>query len=117
MTRSLSLVLLTGWFVLQPQFLPAQRQMEHLDRGLVAVPKDDGSVFLSWRLLGTDPTDVAFHLYRYQGDNEPAKLNNTPISDATCFVDQSPTKNARYSLKPLLNGTEGAEFLSEPIEI
>jgi rhamnogalacturonan endolyase len=40
----------------------AQRPMEYLTRGLVAVHQGDGKVFLSWRLLGTDPDDIAFNL-------------------------------------------------------
>jgi rhamnogalacturonan endolyase len=32
----------------------AQRQMEYLNRGLVAVNKGEGKVFLSWRMLGTE---------------------------------------------------------------
>ena len=31
---------------------------ERLDRGLVALQREDGSVFLSWRLLDDDPADV-----------------------------------------------------------
>lgn len=38
--------------------------MENLDRGVVAVHQSNGEVFVSWRLLGTDPTNVAFNLYR-----------------------------------------------------
>ena len=41
----------------------AQRQTEKLQRGVVAVKSDRG-VFVSWRLLGTDPDSVAFNVYR-----------------------------------------------------
>ena len=40
----------------------AQRQMEHLGRGMVAIPQGDGKVYLGWRLLGTDPEDIAFNV-------------------------------------------------------
>ena len=40
------------------------RYMEKLDRGLVAVQQSDGKVFLSWRLLASDPDGVAFNVYR-----------------------------------------------------
>ncbi len=36
--------------------------VERLDRGLVAIEREDGSVFLSWRLLETDPEDMAFRI-------------------------------------------------------
>jgi rhamnogalacturonan endolyase len=42
----------------------AQPQMENLDRGVVAIHQPDGKVFVSWRLLGNDPENVAFNLYR-----------------------------------------------------
>jgi rhamnogalacturonan endolyase len=32
--------------------------MEYLTRGLVAVNQGDGKLFVSWRLLGSDPDDV-----------------------------------------------------------
>ena len=35
----------------------AQRQMEPLDRGVVAIRQPDGGVFVSWRMLGTDPDE------------------------------------------------------------
>lgn len=40
-----------------------KRQMEQLDRALVAVESDDG-VYVGWKMLGTDPKDVKFHLFR-----------------------------------------------------
>lgn len=39
-----------------------ERQMEALDRGLVAVKTKDG-VFISWRVLG-DEKEVAFNVYK-----------------------------------------------------
>ncbi len=46
----------------QPKFEGA-RQVEYLDRGLVAV-KTDGGIFLSWRLLGTEEVDTAYDIYK-----------------------------------------------------
>lgn len=40
--------------------LPA-RQMEQLGRGVVAIHQGEGKVFVSWRLLGTDPDAIADH--------------------------------------------------------
>ena len=37
---------------------------ERLDRGLIALQRDDGSVFLSWRLLDDDPVDITFRIAR-----------------------------------------------------
>ncbi len=46
----------------------AERQMEPLGRGVVAISGDHGEVFVSWRLLATDPDDIAFNLYRSTGE-------------------------------------------------
>jgi rhamnogalacturonan endolyase len=61
----------------------AQRQMELLGRGVVAIPQGGGKAFVSWRLLGTDPDDVAFNLYRVTENAEPVKLNAEPLRDVT----------------------------------
>ena len=43
------------------------RQMENLGRGVVAVRTGGSSVYLGWRLLGTDPDDTRFNVYRVTG--------------------------------------------------
>ncbi|MDA1193251.1 MAG: hypothetical protein O3A46_16365, partial [Candidatus Poribacteria bacterium] len=65
----------------------AQRQMENLGRGVVAVREADGSVFIGWRLLGTDPDDIAFNLYRRADEDGWIKVNDRPIADRTHFID------------------------------
>ncbi|NQT82837.1 hypothetical protein HQ563_07435, partial [bacterium] len=65
----------------------AQRQMEKLGRGLVAINQGGGKVYVGWRLLGTDPDNTAFNLYRSTGGGDPIKLNDQPITDSTNFVD------------------------------
>jgi rhamnogalacturonan endolyase len=57
--------------------LPAalQVQSERLGRGLVAVAKPAGKVFVSWRLLLTDAPGAAFDVYRLTGTAVPDKLN------------------------------------------
>ena len=42
----------------------AQRQMERLGRGMTAMRSNSTQVYVGWRLLGNDPQDVAFNLYR-----------------------------------------------------
>ena len=38
------------------------RQMEYLSRGAIGATVS-GGVFMSWRLLGTEPTDTKFNVY------------------------------------------------------
>ncbi|MFW5959670.1 MAG: hypothetical protein ACOCSE_00965, partial [Chitinivibrionales bacterium] len=37
------------------------RPMEDLNRGLVALEQQGGGVYLSWRMLGTEPMDIGFN--------------------------------------------------------
>lgn len=69
------------------------RQVERLDRGLVAVPATDGGNHVSWRLLGTDPATTGFTLYR-----DGRVIAQVRGSDATSFVDKSGSATSRYSL-------------------
>jgi len=76
------------------------RQMERLDRGLVAVKVNNG-VFLSWRMFGTDPSNIAFNLYR-----NGTKINSTPITGATNYVDTGGTTSSTYTVRAVINGQE-----------
>lgn len=78
----------------------AQRQMEHLDRGLVAVKTSQG-VFLSWRVLGEEWVDVTYNLYK-----NGAKINAEPISTSSNYLDKSGTISDKYSVAAIVNGTE-----------
>src|SRR5688500_20163770 len=62
--------------------------MERLGRGVVAVRQDSGRVFVSWRLLGTDPEHVAFNLYRIVGGAAPVRVNAAPLTTATSSTDR-----------------------------
>ncbi|MCX5637522.1 MAG: hypothetical protein NTX52_07500 [Planctomycetota bacterium] len=90
--------LVFSWAIVLFSFFVLSRSVwgaEKLDRGLVALEREDGSVFLSWRLLADDPADIAFVLTRPEPSgrrgelltgNEPYKLTN--------FVDKSLGKDA-----------------------
>jgi rhamnogalacturonan endolyase len=82
------------------QSLLAQRQMEYLNRGAVAVANAEGGMLISWRLLGNDPVSIAFNVYRGQ-----QKLNGKPLT-VTNFVDKTPTEGAVYHIKTVLKGVE-----------
>ncbi len=91
------------------QSLFAQRQMEYLNRGAVAVPNTDG-VLVSWRLLGNDPDNIAFNVYRGK-----TKLNDKPLTASTNFLDKNPVQGSSYTIKSVLKGKEqkdGAKALS-----
>jgi len=72
-------------------FLPAfaQRQMENLGRGVVAVRTGEKSVFISWRMLNSDPQNIAFNIYRLTDNSKPVKLNSQPLSSVSWFIDDN----------------------------
>src|SRR4051794_35577084 len=85
----------------------AQRPMEYLDRGLVATPDNNGNVFISWRLLGTEDYKQGFNLYKTT-NGKASRLNQTPILAATNFTDKKidTTQTHRYTVKAIINGKE-----------
>jgi rhamnogalacturonan endolyase len=76
--------------------------MEKLNRGLLAVRTSSSQVYISWRLFGTDPSTIAFVLYRGN-----TKITPTPITDRTNFVDATST-NDIYTIKAVFDGVEQA---------
>lgn len=82
------------------------RQMERLDRGIVAVRTSPEGVFISWRLLATDPEDIGFNLYR--GD---IKLNKKTLTETTCYTD-SASVDYVYKVKAVIKGREQGEISS-----
>lgn len=82
--------------------------MEHLGRGVVAIHQGAGKVFMSWRLLGTDPEEIAFNVYRTADGREPVRLNKEPIRDVTHFVDTIPQLEGRtsYFVRAVVRGEE-----------
>ena len=96
--KTLALLLLAVCCVLP---LSAQRKMDVLSRGLVAVKKDNG-VFLSWRRLGEEYYDVTYNVYR-----NGVKLNGTPLTVSN-YTDTGGTKNSSYTIKAVVRGVEQA---------
>lgn len=89
----------------------AQRQMEYLDRGVVATPAAPGKVFVSWRLLVTDDDKIGFNVYRFVAGGKAKKLNAKPITDVTSWVDNKvdSTQTYRYTIAPVIKGKEGLQ--------
>lgn len=86
----------------------AQRQMEALDRGLVAVQAGPQEVYLSWRFLVDDPKDLAFHVYRQsEGQSQMIRVTEQPITKTCDFTDRglSPGKYV-YVLRTVRNGKD-----------
>lgn len=105
MKRKLT-VLIVAFFCSLSAF--AQRQMEYLNRGVIAVPNGQGNIFVSWRLLVTDDDKVSFNVYRSVNNAKAVKLNKKAIDDATHFADEKTdsTKSYSYYITPVVNQKE-----------
>lgn len=128
-----------GFYTVDPLYDPnailgwaEERVEEKLNRGMLAVPIESGKVYsvrnstvggnelqrdkisngvyLGWRLLKTDPENIAFNVYRSTADAEPVKLNPEPITKTTDFVDNDPPLDQAntWFVKPVLDGKESA---------
>ncbi|MFW9999680.1 MAG: silent information regulator protein Sir2 [Candidatus Hodarchaeota archaeon] len=99
------------------EYFEGDRIKEYLDRGLVAMYINNTHVYIGWRLLEDDPTDVSFNIYRDTEESTSTKLNVNPINLTTDFIDQPPLNetNIRYWIRPIINSTELA--ISKETEI
>ncbi|WP_442418886.1 rhamnogalacturonan lyase [Niallia circulans] len=76
------------------------RQMESLNRGLIAVKVKNG-VYIGWRLFGTDPEEISFNLYR-----DGIKVNPVPITSGTNYLDESGVEASIYQVCSIVDGKE-----------
>lgn len=99
----------------------AQRQMECLDRGLVAIPMPNGGNFISWRSLVSDEDRIVFDVYR---DGE--KINTKPITAVTSFEDITADTAKAYSYeiragkersKVFKKKAGGQPYISVPLQL
>mgnify|MGYP003408641982 FL=1 len=69
----------------------AQRTVDVIDRGLVAV-KVNGGVYCSWRILGEEYYDVTYNLYR-----DGVKVNDQPLSVSN-YRDTGGSLTSKYTV-------------------
>lgn len=99
------LLLATGIMSAQPAYDFQKLKQEDLGRGFVAVREDPQTVHLSWRYLISDPTEIAFDLYRNGG-----KVNHEPLKNATFFSDRNATdKELNYELHIINQQEQGSK--------
>ncbi len=79
----------------------AARFMENLDRGVVAVYKGGGQVYIGWRMFGTEPDTVGYNVYR-----NSVKINGSPITGSTNYIDTSGSSSYTYRVAAVIDGVE-----------
>jgi len=95
--------------------------VERLNRGLISVRSGSGN-FVSWRLLGTDPQNVAFNVYRGS-----TRVNASPITNSTNLFDSGAAAGSVYTVRAVVSGSEqaasenavqfGDGFLDVPLQV
>lgn len=108
--RKLFLVLLCLFVITE---IIAQRQSDHLDRGVVAVRNSSGQYFVSWRLLASDPDNIHFNLYsKNPVFQTSSKLNPEPLSNTNFQSAAGQISNgSEVFVKPVIDGMEGDESI------
>lgn len=81
-----------------------ERIKENLNRGLTAVPAQNGkSVYLSWRLLSDDQPSVAFHVYR-ESNGKIKRLTKKALKTTCDYTDNAPSKQSVYWIEAINKG-------------
>ncbi len=87
-----------------------QRIAEKIDRGVVALTVGKQQIYVGWRLLKDDPTDVAFNIYRKQVgiSVDFQKINDQPVATSTNFLDTTAISGQayRYQIKRVIRKKE-----------
>nr|MDO8111079.1 silent information regulator protein Sir2 [Candidatus Sigynarchaeota archaeon] len=89
------------------QPIASSRPLEFLNRGLVAM-RTSGGVYLGWRLLPQDPSNVTFDVYRQNNSETPVKLNGPPVALYTDFNDTAAGTNMS-GLRYWVNSSSGIQ--------
>jgi rhamnogalacturonan endolyase len=84
------------------------RQMEALNRGVIAMRRATNEIYIGWRMLGTDPSSVSFNLYRSANGGGAVMLNGSPITQSTNFLDTTANTSVSntYFVRPIIAGIE-----------
>ncbi|MDA3854312.1 MAG: autotransporter-associated beta strand repeat-containing protein, partial [Bacteroidales bacterium] len=78
----------------------AQRQMEAINHGLIAIKTSSG-VYVSWRVLADEYDGASYNLYR-----DGTKITSSPVSTKSNVTDANGTLGSVYEVKTVINGTE-----------
>jgi rhamnogalacturonan endolyase len=98
-SKLLRATLIIGIHLLGAFTLQAQRQMENIDRGLVAVRTSSNQVFISWRMTGPEyGSNAVYNLYR------GSTLIASDLS-TTNYVDNT-SSGSIYSVSAVINNVE-----------
>jgi rhamnogalacturonan endolyase len=103
-------IVLFAFGLLSTRNTHAARYMEKLDRGVVAVYLGGSQVYVGWRMFGTEPISIGYNVYR-----GATKLNASPITGSTNYVDNGGSLGSTYRVAAVIGGNE--KELSDPVGV
>lgn len=85
-----------------------QRIMENLGRGLIAMSRGNNQIYVGWRLLGSDPGNIAFNLYHSAGGGAYNRINVKPmrLTTDTLLSGCNLSVSNSFYVKPVIGTTE-----------
>jgi rhamnogalacturonan endolyase len=105
-----------SFYAIDPLYTPGvplgwatTRIEETLDRGLDAQAVGERGVYLSWRLLKSDPATVAFDVFRQADGGAPVKITTRPVSATTDYTDAAAPRDTALTYWVLPAGAAAAE--------
>lgn len=87
-----------------PEQVPV-RDAEHLDRAPVAVVTE-GGVYVGWRMLGLDPEEIVFNVFR-----DGVKVNDAAVAGSTNLLDPDGAAGSVYRVQAIT--PDGAFWATE----
>ena len=93
------LLLLIALLIGTCTFTMAQRNVDRLDRGLIAIPSGSGN-FVSWKIFGEEYYDTKYNLYR-----DGTKLNQEPLTVSN-YQDNGGGATSEYQVAAVVRGVE-----------
>lgn len=106
MKKRVILLIITAIFLVK---ITNAQLNENLDRGIVALSVKENTIYVGWRLLKSDPENIAFNIYRKDVimDNLE-KINSNPIIRSTNYIDSTCLSGRAYlySIKKIIKGIE-----------
>lgn len=96
-----------------------------------AFSRNNNKILVSWRLLPTDNSEIAFDLYRKSGSSAEVKVNSNPIVDTTNYQDMDADRSQDNTYRLCYSGdtetldsytitarqaSEGLPYISIPLQ-
>jgi hypothetical protein len=84
--------------------------MERLGRGIIALRTSTTQVYVGWRLLGNDSSDIGFNLYRSANGGAAVMVNSAPLTNTTDYRNGAITLRWTRDFNTLMHEASGHQI-------